>query len=125
MIFMKMSNHDGVEPSYPVIPQVGRNYRLPHICHPLYAAGASEGDDGIVLCAVGIGHDHPEALLLRLFQEDVGLAGAFHPDLVPYQARIREEVLNGITGDPYKAAWSILEDLRREGWILPLSSTLT
>ncbi len=99
------------------------------LVHPLrdrlYAAGASEGDDGIVLCAVGIGHDHPEALLLRLFQEDVGLAGAFHPDLVPYQARIREEVLNGITGDPYKAAWSILEDLRREGWILPLSSTLT
>jgi hypothetical protein len=88
----------------------------------LLAAGATEGEDGVVLCAVGIGHDHPEALLLRLFQEHAGLAGAFHPDLVPYQARLREEVLNGVTGDPYGAAWSMLEALRREGWVLPLSS---
>jgi hypothetical protein len=86
----------------------------------LLRAGASEGPGGMVLCAVGIGHPHPEALLLRLFQPGAELAGAFHPDLVPYQVRLREEVLGGATGDPYRAAWSLLEDLQREGWLMPL-----
>ncbi len=86
----------------------------------LLEAGATEGTDGAVFCAVPITHPHPEALLLRLFQADTELAGAFHPDLVPYQMRLREEVLAG-TGDPYQAAWSLLEDLQREGWVLPLT----
>ena len=86
----------------------------------LQAAGATEGAEGVALCAIGIGHAHPEALLLRLFQEDAELAGAFHPDLVPYQARLRDEVLSGASGDPYRAAWSLLEDLQREGWVMPL-----
>jgi hypothetical protein len=74
----------------------------------------------MALCAISIGHRHPEALLLGLFQPNAELAGAFHPDLVPYQVRLRDEVLGGSTGDPYRAAWSILEDLQREGWLLPL-----
>ncbi len=86
----------------------------------LQAAGAGEGEDGVALCVVGIGHAHPETLLLRLFQEDAGLAGAFHPDLIPYQARLRDEVLKGDSGDPYQAAWTLLEDLQREGWVMPL-----
>jgi hypothetical protein len=86
----------------------------------LLQAGATEGPGGIALCAVGIGHPHPEALLLALFQPEAELAGAFHPDLVPYQVRLRDEVLGGITGDPYQAAWAILEDLHREGWLMPL-----
>jgi hypothetical protein len=88
----------------------------------LLRAGATEGPGGMALCAVSIGHPHPEALLLPLFQPDGDLAGAFHPDLVPYQIRLREEVLGGSTGDPYRAAWSILEDLQREGWLMPLPS---
>ena len=96
----------------------------PALLHPvrdrLLKAGATEGNGGMTLCAVGIGHPHPEALLLRLFQEGADLAGVFHPDLVPYQIRLREEVLGGSTGDPYRAAWSMLEDLQREGWVLPL-----
>ncbi len=84
--------------------------------------GAREGPAGMTLCAVGIGHPHPEALLLGLFQPGADLAGAFHPDLVPYQVRMRDEVLGGTTGDPYRAAWSILEDLQREGWLMPLPS---
>ena len=86
----------------------------------LRAAGATEGAEGIALCAVGIGHAHPEALLLRLFQEDANMAGAFHPDLLPYQVRLRNEVLSGASGDPFGAAWSLLEDLQREGWVMPL-----
>lgn len=88
----------------------------------LFQAGATEGFGGMALCAVSIGHPHPESLLLRLFQSDVDLAGAFHPDLVPYQARLRDEVLCGSTGDSYRAAWSILEDLQRKGWVMPLPS---
>jgi hypothetical protein len=76
----------------------------------------------MTLCAVGIGHPHPEALLLGLFQPDGELAGAFHPDLVPYQIRFREEVLGGGAEDPYRAAWAILEDLQGEGWLMPLPS---
>ena len=83
-------------------------------------AGATEGPGGMALCAVSIGHPHPEVLLLSLFQPDGDLAGAFHPDLVPYQIRLRDEVLGGSTGDPYRAAWAILEDLQREGWLMPL-----
>ncbi len=86
----------------------------------LLAVGATEGAGGMALCAIAIGHPHPEALLLRLFQEGADLAGAFHPDLVPYQVRLREEVLCGSTGDPYRASWSLLEDLQREGWVMPL-----
>ncbi|NWJ40315.1 MAG: methyl-accepting chemotaxis protein [Geothrix sp.] len=86
----------------------------------LAAAGAVEATGGATLCVVSIGHPHPEALLLRLFQPDADLAGAFHPDLVPYQVRLREEVLGGATGDPYRAAWSLLEDLQRKGWLMPL-----
>jgi hypothetical protein len=88
----------------------------------LDAAGAREGAGGMTLCAIHVGHPHPEALLLRLFQADADLAGAFHPDLVPYQVRLREDVLGGGTGDPYRAAWAILEDLQREGWLMPLPS---
>ncbi|MDP1831275.1 MAG: methyl-accepting chemotaxis protein [Geothrix sp.] len=86
----------------------------------LLVAGASEGPGGLALCAISLGHPHPEALLLRLFQQDADLAGAFHPDLVPYQARLRDEVLGGSTGDPWRASWSLLEDLQREGWVMPL-----
>jgi|GEM_PF-484362 hypothetical protein len=86
----------------------------------LLRAGATEGPGGMALCAVRIGHPHPEALLLSLFQPNGDLAGTFHPDLVPYQVRLRDEVLGGSTGDPYRAAWSILEDLQREGWLMPL-----
>ena len=86
----------------------------------LRAAGATEGVDGVALCAVAVGHAHPETLLLRLFQAEAELAGAFHPDLIPYQLRLKEEVLNGATGDPFQAAWTLLEDLQREGWVLPL-----
>lgn len=86
----------------------------------LLQAGATEGPGGMALCAVRIGHPHPEALLLGLFRPDADLAGAFHPDLVPYQVRLRDEVLGASTGDPDRAAWSILEDLQREGWLMPL-----
>jgi hypothetical protein len=88
----------------------------------LLEAGAVEGPGGMTLCAMAITHAHPEALLLRLFQPDADLAGSFHPDLVPFQTRLREEVLGGSTGDPYRAAWSILEDLHRLGWLMPLPS---
>jgi hypothetical protein len=86
----------------------------------LLQAGASEDPGGLTLCAISIGHPHPEALLLRLFQQGTDLGEAFHPDLVPYQMRLRDEVLGGSTGDPYRAAWSMLEDLQREGWVMPL-----
>ena len=84
------------------------------------AAGASEGEGGVALCAFGIGHPHPEALLFRLFQSDMDLAGAFHPDLVPYQSRFRDEVLGGAMGDPYEAGWALLQDLQRAGWLMPV-----
>ncbi|HJV48131.1 MAG TPA: methyl-accepting chemotaxis protein [Geothrix sp.] len=87
----------------------------------LLQAGAIEGPGGAALCAIHVGHAHPDALLLRLFQPDANLAGAFHPDLVPFQARMRDEVLGGCTGDPYRAAWAILDDLQRAGWLMPLS----
>jgi methyl-accepting chemotaxis protein len=114
-------------PMQPEVPVVFRCLGLGADASPLeplrsrlLAAGAIEGGDGLVLCTVGMGHAHPEALLLRLFQSDAGLAGSFHPDLVPYQARLRDEVLNGNRGDSYRAAWSILEDLQKEGWVVPL-----
>lgn len=86
----------------------------------LLQAGAYPGNDGVTLCAVGLGDGHPTSLLLRLFQPDADLAGAFHPDLEPFQTRFREEVLAGETGDPYGAGWTLLEDLQRQGWVLPL-----
>ena len=86
----------------------------------LLQAGAHEGLGGAVLCAVGIGHAHPEALLLRLFQADAGLGSDPHPALEPYRIRFREEVLAERGGDPHAAAWTLLEDLQREGWVLPL-----
>jgi methyl-accepting chemotaxis protein len=86
----------------------------------LIQAGANEGPGGMTLCAINLGYPHPEALLLRLFQADAGLAGSFHPELVPYQIRLRDEVLGGGSADPYRAAWSILEDLHRQGWLMPL-----
>ena len=96
------------------------------ILHPLrdrlLRAGAIEGAGGLVLCAIGLGHVHPTSLLLRLFQRDENMAGESHPELVPFQVRLREEVLAASTGDPYRAAWSLLEDLQREGWVLPLPS---
>ena len=88
----------------------------------LLRAGAVEGPGGLALCSISIGHPHPEALLLALFQAEADLAGAFHPDLIPYQTRLRDEVLGGTTGDPYRAGWSLLEDLQREGWLMPLPS---
>lgn len=86
----------------------------------LLQAGATEDLGGMTLCAISIGQPHPAALLLMLFQQGADLGEAFHPDLVPYQIRLREEVLGGSTGDPYRAAWSMLEDLQREGWVMPL-----
>lgn len=85
----------------------------------LVEAGAEEGGDGAVLCAAGLGHAHPEALLLRLFQSGAGMADSPHPDLAAFRARFRSEVLGG-DGDPHRAAWLILEDLQRKGWALPL-----
>jgi hypothetical protein len=86
----------------------------------LLQAGAIEDLGGLTLCAISVGHPHPEALLLRLFQQGADLGEAFHPDLIPYQMRLRDEVLGGSTGDPYRAAWSMLEDLQREGWVMPI-----
>ncbi len=86
----------------------------------LLGAGATEDLGGMTLCAISVGQPHPAALLLRLFQQGADLGEAFHPDLVPYQIRLREEVLGGSTGDPYCAGWSMLEDLQREGWVMPL-----
>lgn len=98
----------------------------PTLLHPLrdrlIQAGAVEGVEGAVLCAMGLAHAHPEALLLRLFQADLELAGAFHPELVPFQSRLRDEVLAAESSDPYRAAWQLLEDLQRKGWALPLPS---
>lgn len=85
----------------------------------LVEAGAEEGEGGAVLCAAGLGHAHPEALLLRLFQSGEGMADSPHPDLAAHRARFRAEVLGG-DGDPHRAAWLILEDLQRKGWTLPL-----
>lgn len=96
----------------------------PAVLHPfrdrLLQAGAAEADHGATLCAIRLTHDHPEALLLRLFQVDAGLAGGAHPDLQPFQARLREEVLGCQAEDPYAAGWRLLEDLQRKGWALPL-----
>lgn len=86
----------------------------------LLQAGAEEGEGGAVLCAIALTHDHPEALLLRLFQADAGLAGATHPELLPFQQRLREEVLACGSEDPYAAGWELLEELQRMGWALPL-----
>ncbi|WP_243384601.1 methyl-accepting chemotaxis protein [Geothrix alkalitolerans] len=88
----------------------------------LLQAGAQEGEGEAVLCAAALGHDHPEALLLRLFQAGAGMAGAPHPDLAPLRARLQSEVLGGQSSDPYRAAWQLLEDLQRKGWVLPLPS---
>jgi hypothetical protein len=88
----------------------------------LIEAGAVEGEGGAVLCAVSLGHAHPEALLLRLFQAGGGLADALHPDLAPLRARLQHDVLEARGGDPYRAAWGLLEELQRKGWALPLPS---
>jgi methyl-accepting chemotaxis protein len=86
----------------------------------LLQAGAVEGEEGAVLCAIALAHAHPEGLLLRLFQAGAGLAGAFHPELMPFQTRLRDDVLAGEAADPYMAAWQLLEDLQKRGWALPL-----
>jgi len=88
----------------------------------LLQAGAEEGGGGAVLCAIGLGHAHPEALLLRLFQSGAGLADSPHPDLAAFRSRLQAEVLGGGEGDPYRAAWALLEDLQRKGWTMPLPS---
>jgi methyl-accepting chemotaxis protein len=94
--------------------------------HPLrdrlLQAGAEEGEGGAILCAVRLGHVHPEALLLRLFQSGSGLADSTHPDLAPFRSRFQVEVLGGSDGNPYRAAWTLLEDLQRKGWALPVPS---
>lgn len=90
----------------------------------LLGVGAMEGEGGAILCTIGIGHAHPDALLLRLFQPNAGLAGIRHPDLEPYQARLRE-VLSGTLADPHQAAWALLEDLQRRGWVMPLPLALS
>ena len=93
------------------------------LLHPLrdrlLEAGAEEGEGGAILCAAAVGHGHPEALLLRLFQSRVGPADSPHPEMAPFRARFQHEVLGG-DGDPYRAAWRLLEDLQRKGWALPL-----
>ena len=86
----------------------------------LIQAGAEAGEDGAVLCAASLGHAHPEALLLRIFQAGAGMADSLHPDLVPFRSRLQLDVLGGAVEDPYRAAWSLLEDLREKGWLLPL-----
>jgi methyl-accepting chemotaxis protein len=86
----------------------------------LLQAGATDGPGGVSLCTIGLGHVHPATLLIRLFQRDAGLAGHPHPALAPFQARLREEVLAATAGDSYLAAWTLLEDLQRQGWVLPL-----
>lgn len=86
----------------------------------LIQAGAIEGPGGVILCAIGLGHVHPTSLLIRLFQQDAEMAGYPHPALIPFQTRLREEVLAATTGDSYQAAWALLEDLQRQGWVLPL-----
>lgn len=88
----------------------------------LIQAGAEEGEGEAVLCAAALGHAHPEALLLWLFQAGAGMAGAPHPDLAPLRARLQSEVLGAQSPDPYRAAWQLLEDLQRKGWMLPLPS---
>ena len=93
---------------------------LDSVRETLFCSGTSDDRGELVLAAVGIGHPHPEALLLRLFETGAGLAGATHPDLVPFQVRMREEVLGGATGDPYGASWTLLEELQRAGWLMPL-----
>lgn len=86
----------------------------------LVASGVEEGEDGAVLCAIGLTHAHPEALLLRLFQTGTGLADSTHPDLVAFRSRLQMEVLAGQAADPYQEGWRLLEDLQRRGWVLPL-----
>ncbi len=138
--FLPWLAYEGPRPACPWLGDTGVEERLPEpmmlnaiglgadsgALYPfrdrLLQAGASEGSGGASLCAIAVGHAHPEALLLRLFQADADLAGAFHPDLVPFQVRMREEVLAGTTGDSYRAAWSLLEDLQKQGWIMPLPS---
>lgn len=86
----------------------------------LLEAGAEEGDGGAILCTAALTHAHPEALLLRLFQAGSGLADGTHPDLVAFRSRCQLEVLAGMSPDPYRAAWRLLEDLQGRGWVLPL-----
>lgn len=86
----------------------------------LVQAGAEPGEGGAVLGAASLGHAHPEALLLRIFQTGTGLADSPHPDLVPFRSRFQLDVLGARAADPYRAAWDLLEDLRRKGWLLPL-----
>lgn len=86
----------------------------------LLQAGAVEGPGGVILSAIGLGHVHPTSLLIHLFQQDMEMAGYSHPALAPFQARLKEEVLAATTGDSYQAAWMLLEDLQRQGWVLPL-----
>jgi methyl-accepting chemotaxis protein len=98
----------------------------PTALHPLrdrlLQAGAEEGDGGAILCVARLGHDHPEALLLRLFQAGAGMADSPHPDLAPFRSRFHRDVLGGTDRNPYQAAWNILEDLQRTGWTIPLPS---
>jgi len=118
-----------VEEGYPELPAVRmvglgvESTCLFSLWDRLQQMGAVQGPEGAALCAIGIGHWHPEALLLRLFEPGALLAGAFHPELVTYQMRLRDEVLGGCTGDPYRSGWAILEDLQRQGWLLPLPAT--
>lgn len=88
----------------------------------LLQAGAEEGEGGAVLGAIALGYAHPEALLLRLFQSGAGLADAPHPELAAFRTRLQAAVLGGSEGDPYRAAWALLEDLQRKGWTMPLPS---
>jgi len=94
--------------------------------HPLrdrlMQAGAEAGDGGAILCAARLDHAHPEALLLRLFQSGSGLADSPHPELAPFRSRFHRDVLGGADGNPYQAAWKLLEELQRKGWALPLPS---
>lgn len=96
----------------------------PSILHPLrdrlLQVGAEEGGGGAVLCVASVSHAHPEALLLRLFQSGSGMADSPHPDLVHFRSRLHLDVLGSVADDPYRAAWSLLEDLQRKGWALPL-----
>ena len=88
----------------------------------LVQAGAEEAAGGATLCAIGLSHAHPEALLLRLLQSGSGLTDAPHPELDRLRSRLQSEVLGGCGADPYRAAWDLLEDLQRKGWVLPLPS---
>jgi len=83
-------------------------------------AGGEEAAEGPGLAGIRVCPMDPVVLLLQLFRQDAGLAGNGHPRLEPYLERLRAEVLAMEAREPHRAAWSLLEALQAEGWLLPL-----